>query len=188
MDVPPELRSFDLRQILMDLVQLNILTPFGLSSQVVNVMVDALTTERVTHAIVDEPSGRILAMEHVGLKVSLDRELTAGKLITKAINERAPIVLSNVRENPELAAIWADDYRTNASAVFPLLYRDTVLGALCLSNLTEEQVIGMQAQKIELQLFVQIVSMFTALYILAAAREGKIQSAELADRLLALGY
>ena len=165
MAVLPDLRIFDLRAILLRLADLDVRQQEHLGIQLVSALSRELNIDRVTHSIVDG-EGTILHISQLGMKV--DEEVkTAGKLILKCIATKEALVLKNVREHPELTALWADDYRTNSCAVLPMLYRGTVLGALCLSNLTEKQVQGMQMQRAEQSQFLHLAGFVTALQVQA---------------------
>jgi GAF domain-containing protein len=166
MAVVPELRNFDLRAILLRIAELDIRQQETLGDQFVQALSRELHIDRLTHAIVAR-DGRMLYLSPVGIEVSPELLTTAGKLILRAIETRQPLVYRDMREHPDLMAMWAEDYRTNSCAVLPMLYRGGALGALCLSNLTEKQVMGMQMQRAEIAQFMLLSGFITALQVRA---------------------
>jgi hypothetical protein len=151
-------------------------------NQLISALARELSIDRLTHAVVDS-TGTLLQFSQLGMVNPPETMGTAGKLILKAVQSRQPVVLKDVREHPDLTALWADDYRTNSCAVLPLLYRGQALGALCLSNLTEKQVLGMQMQRAEVSQFIALCGLVTALQVQALVAAGHPQSDEL-SRLL----
>jgi hypothetical protein len=182
MSVLPDLRNFDLRAILLRVAELDVRQQHQFGNQLVSALARELSIDRLTHAVVSR-EGLILQFSQLGMTNPPEMMETAGKLITRAIHNREPVVLKNVRETPELTALWADDYRTNSCAVLPLLYRGTALGAVCLSNLTEKQVLGMQMQRAEVAQFIALCGFITALQIQGLAATGHPQAAELTQVL-----
>jgi GAF domain-containing protein len=182
MAVLPDLRSFDLRAILLRTAELDVRAQQQFGNQFVSALARELSIDRLTHSIVDR-EGQIQHFSQIGMTNPPDVMSSAGKLIQRAISQQEPIVLKNVREHPDLTALWADDYRTNSCAVFPMIYRNLVLGALCLSNLTEKQVLGMQMQRAEQNQFIHLAGFITALQVNALASMGGPQGASFAALL-----
>lgn len=178
MGVLPDLRNFDLRAILLRVAELDVRQQQQFGNQLVSALARELNIDRLTHAVVSR-DGLILQFSQMGMTSPPDTMETAGKLMSRAIETRQPLVLKDVREQPELTALWADDYRTNSCAVFPLIYRGSALGALCLSNLTEKQVLGMQMQRAEITQFIALCGFITSLQVLGLAASGHPQSDEL---------
>lgn len=181
MAVLPDLRSFDLRAILLRTAELDVHQPQQFGIQFISALARELSIDRITHSIVSR-QGELLHISQIGMNVEAELK-TAGKMITKAIETKEPLVLKNVREHPELTALWADDYRTNSCAVLPMLYRSMALGALCLSNLTEKQVQGMQMQRAELNQFMHLAGFVTALQVQALAGQPGKEASEFAALL-----
>jgi len=182
MAVLPDLRSFDLRAILLRIAELDVRQPQQFGNQLISALARELSIDRLTHSVVDR-TGQILHMSQIGMTNPPDLMSTAGKLIQRVVAQQEPLVLKNVRDHPDLTALWADDYRTNSCAVFPMIYRNLSFGALCLSNLTEKQVQGMQMQRAEQQQFIHLGGFLTALQIQALASGNSPQAAELAGLL-----
>jgi GAF domain-containing protein len=182
MAVLPELRNFDLRAILLRIAELDIRQQDTLGDQFVVALSRELHIDRLTHAIVGR-DGRMLHISPVGIEIEPQLLTTAGKLILRAIETRQPLVYRDLREHPDLMAMWAEDYRTNSCAVMPMLYRGSALGALCLSNLTEKQVVGMQMQRAEISQFMLLSGFITALQVRALA-DGDHPDAEAFRNLL----
>jgi GAF domain-containing protein len=182
MAVLPDLRSFDLRAILLRTAELDVRQPQQFGNQFVQALARELSIDRLTHSVVDR-AGQIVQLSQIGMTNPPDVMSAAGKLMLRVIEKQEPLVLKNVRDHPDLTALWADDYRTNSCAVFPLLYRNLSLGALCLSNLTEKQVLGMQMQRAEQQQFIHLAGFITALQVQALAQGGGAQAADFAALL-----
>jgi GAF domain-containing protein len=182
MTVLPDLRNFDLRAILLRVAELDVKQQQQFGNQLIGALSRELSIDRLTHTLVAS-DGAILHFSQIGMTSPPESMDTAGKLITRAIQTRQPVVLKDVREHPDLTALWADDYRTNSCAVLPLLYRGNALGALCLSNLTEKQVLGMQMQRAEVAQFMALCGFLSALQVQALITGGHPQGAALASLL-----
>jgi len=182
MAVLPDLRNFDLRAILLRTAELDVRQPQQFGNQFVSALSRELNIDRLTHSIVSR-EGQIIHLSQIGMTNPPQDITTAGKLIQRVIAQQEPLVLKNVRDHPEMTALWVDDYRTNSCAVFPLIYRNLALGALCLSNLTEKQVLGMQMQRAEQNQFIHLAGFVTALQVLALANSPGPQAADFAGLL-----
>jgi GAF domain-containing protein len=180
MGVLPDLRNFDLRSILLRIAELDVRQQGQFGSQLVGALARELSIDRLTHSIVGR-AGVLLHISQIGMQTPPGAMETAGKLITRAIESLQPVVLKDVREQPELTALWADDYRTNSCAVLPMIYRGHAMGALCLSNLTKKQVLGMQMQRAEVSQFIVLCGFLTALQIQALIAGGHEAQEELAQ-------
>jgi len=170
--VPPKLRTFDLRSILRAFTHLNVIDIDNFSAQLVRTLAENLSTDRVTHLVIDHATNRILGSNHVGYALPAEEAQTAGRLMERALTEDRPLTYRDIREHPEAASDRADEYSTNACAVLPLKYQGIRIGALCLSNLTEEQVVAMQLQSEDLELFMALAAQYTAFIVAYSAAQG----------------
>lgn len=180
MGVLPDLRNFDLRAILLRIAELDVRQQQQFGNQLIAALSRELSIDRLTHTVVAR-DGRMLQISQMGMTSPPETMEAAGRLITMAIQGGQPVVLKDVREQPELDALRAEDYRTNSCAVLPLIYRGSTLGALCLSNLTEKQVLGMQMQRAEVAQFIALCGLLTALQVQALIASGHPSPDELAQ-------
>jgi hypothetical protein len=181
--IPPELRTFDLRAIISAIVKINIYANKPLGDQICKVLSDFLGTDRITFALIDHNTNQVLVSYSLGFRLPHGLELTAGKLMTKALAEGKPQVYGNVRDYPDLTAMWADDYRTNACCVLPVIYQGIRMGALCMSNLTEAQTAAMRVQTRELELFGALMGLISAFQAGYLAAKGDKQMQLVVQRL-----
>jgi GAF domain-containing protein len=170
-----------LRAILLRIAELDVRRPQDFGVQYIASLARELNTDRLTHCIVSA-EGEMLHISQLGLRVE-EEVTTAGKLILQAMESGQPLVIPNIREKPDLTALWADDYRTNSCAVLPMVYRHHPLGALCLSNLTEKQVLGMQMQRNEVMQFMALSGFITALAVQSMAAGERADAAKFAKLL-----
>jgi hypothetical protein len=172
MTLPPDLRSADLRALALELVQLDVLAAESLGLRLVNLLAQRLETDRVSLSLVDLRAGMTVLACGTGGNGSIVQDATVGKLIAKALAGEGPLIFRNIREHADLAGLWADDYRTNACAVLPLHYVKQAIGALCISNLTEAQALGLQVQKHDLALFLHLTTQLAIIYATEMGRRG----------------
>lgn len=136
--------TIDLTELSLELARLDVSTPSSLGNQIVSALAMHLGTDRVSLVVLGPRKQRFARVVCHGFELSKRDWHKSSKVIDRVVRDKRELYIYDIQEQPELIAPWADDYRTDAFAVIPLIFDHRVKAVVCLSNLSRQQLLQLE--------------------------------------------
>ncbi|MBN2083093.1 GGDEF domain-containing protein [bacterium] len=155
--------SVKLAELSLELAQIQVKGSRTIARQIVQALSACIETNRSSLVLLEAKSHNIAKHVSVGYelkKPQLDESL---KLIKAVCASKKPFFCYDIRETPDLLAPWADDYRTDAFILIPLVYKHQTRAVACVSNLSRQQLMQIENSPAQFELIIsqlhQLVSL-----------------------------
>lgn len=146
--------QLELASLSLELAKLDPADSVALGRSIVTTFQAHLRTDRISLALFNSRTGAVASAHYVGFDAPLEQWDKPGKVLAYVRAERQPLVVASIRERPELMSRRSEDYRTDAFAVFPLVWNRRVIGALSLSNLCTFHIAQLEQQPAQVDMLV----------------------------------
>lgn len=153
--------QLDLSGLSLELARLDPSDCTQLGQALVQVLATHLRIDRASLALFHPRSASVVKSYYTGFDTPLDEWDKPGIVLAYMRAERKPLLLHNIREHPELVSQRADNYKTDACAVFPIIWNRRVIGALSLSNLCTRHIMALENAGDQLDLVISQVRQLT---------------------------
>jgi len=144
----------ELSELSQALANLDPLHASTLGERIVALIAEFLHTDRVSLILLNRRQSSPPKAFSAGVKLT-SRELNRStKIMDKVRKEKRPLLMYDIRQHSELLSPWADDYLTDAFAVYPLRRGQRVIALLCISNLSAQQLMFLENASSQLELII----------------------------------
>ncbi|MCH7472300.1 GGDEF domain-containing protein [bacterium] len=160
--LPKSQSSVDFAELSLELAQLEASNLDALGGQVVSACARCLGTDRVSLILLDKAGRQAAQAYFTGFSVAMEEWPQESMVIAKLRKQKQkgsaastallPLFLYDIREHAELVSPWADSYRTDAVAIYPIEHGRRLQGALCISNLSAQQILQLENSAPEMEL------------------------------------
>lgn len=166
----------NLSELCLELSRINLGRPKILGDQIVQAVSSHLGTDRVS-LLFASPTGQGFAKVFtVGFEPgSVDWD-TTGKVVQRVKETKEPLLVYDIREQPDLVGSRLGSYRTDGFAVFPLISGRLVKAYLCLSNLSSQQIMQLENSVELMQQVISQINQYSQLISTAPSAPARRQS------------
>lgn len=146
--------EIDLAALSLELAQIDLFGTKMIGQRIVGILGAHLNTKRVSLLLIDSEKQQISSAFTTGFKLRKSELNASHKVVDHVCQNKQPLLLYDIRQQPELLSPWEENYLTDAVAVVPLITGHNVMAVVCVSNLSLQHLIVLENSLGQLELVV----------------------------------